>query len=51
MKILFIGDIVAKPGRNAVKKVLPGVIDEYKPDLVIAMQKTLHMVGVQLQAL
>ncbi|NIA01912.1 MAG: metallophosphoesterase, partial [Nitrospirae bacterium] len=36
MKILFIGDIVGKGGRETVKKVLPGVREEYSPDLVIA---------------
>lgn len=36
MKILFIGDIVAKPGRAAVKEVLPGLIKKKKIDLVIA---------------
>jgi metallophosphoesterase (TIGR00282 family) len=36
MKIFFIGDIVGRPGRNAVREFLPKVIKEYKPDLVIA---------------
>jgi metallophosphoesterase (TIGR00282 family) len=36
MKILFIGDIVGKVGRNAVHALLPGVTDKYKIDLVIA---------------
>ncbi|MFH0830695.1 MAG: TIGR00282 family metallophosphoesterase [Parcubacteria group bacterium] len=36
MTILFIGDIVGKPGRAAVAKVLPGLRDKYKVDLVIA---------------
>ena len=36
MKILFIGDISARPGRNTVKEVLPKVKEKYKPDLVIA---------------
>jgi len=35
MKILFIGDIVAKPGRTAVKEVLPDLIKKEKIDLVI----------------
>jgi len=26
MKILFIGDIVGKPGRRAVKELLPGLV-------------------------
>ena len=36
MKILFIGDIVAKAGRSAVKEVLPDLIKKEKIDLVAA---------------
>jgi len=36
MKILMIGDIVAKPGREAVKEILPGLIKKEKIDLVVA---------------
>lgn len=36
MKILFIGDIFGRPGREIVKKVLPGVLPEHSPDLVLA---------------
>jgi len=36
MKILFVGDIVGKPGRRAVKQLLPTLITERKIDLVIA---------------
>lgn len=36
MKVLFIGDIVGKVGRNAVNAALPGLVDKYKIDLVIA---------------
>jgi metallophosphoesterase (TIGR00282 family) len=36
MKILFIGDIVGKVGRNAVKASLPGLTDKYKIDMIIA---------------
>ncbi len=36
MKIAFIGDIVGKPGRLAVKRYLPKLRDRYKIDLVIA---------------
>ncbi|MBI5056748.1 MAG: TIGR00282 family metallophosphoesterase [Nitrospirae bacterium] len=36
MKILFIGDIVGKPGRNAVKEGLPDLINKLKIDFVIA---------------
>jgi metallophosphoesterase (TIGR00282 family) len=36
MKILFIGDIVGKPGRRAVRELLPGIIEEHRIDFVIA---------------
>lgn len=36
MKILFIGDIVGRPGRNAVKSILPDLEREFAPDLVLA---------------
>lgn len=36
MKIIFIGDIVGRPGRRAVREILPELKTEYKPDLVIA---------------
>jgi metallophosphoesterase (TIGR00282 family) len=36
MKILFIGDIVGSPGRDAIKQLLPGLQKEYKLDFVIA---------------
>lgn len=35
MKILAIGDIIGKPGRQAVKEILPGLCDEHNIDLVI----------------
>jgi metallophosphoesterase (TIGR00282 family) len=36
MKVLFIGDIVGKPGRKAVKEGLPDIINKLKIDFVIA---------------
>ena len=36
MKILFIGDIVGKPGRELIRKGLPGLADRLEVDLVIA---------------
>lgn len=41
MKILFIGDIVGKPGREAVKKILPNLKKEKKIDFVIANAENL----------
>jgi metallophosphoesterase (TIGR00282 family) len=36
VKILAIGDIIGKPGRDAVKVLLPEFKEEYKPDLIMA---------------
>ncbi|MGI6553651.1 MAG: TIGR00282 family metallophosphoesterase [Clostridia bacterium] len=36
MRVLMVGDIVGRPGRQAVQKYLPLVIEEYKVDFVIA---------------
>jgi len=36
MKILFFGDIVGQPGRQAIKKILPQWQKKYQPDLIIA---------------
>ncbi|MBI5409091.1 MAG: TIGR00282 family metallophosphoesterase [Nitrospirae bacterium] len=36
MKILFIGDIVGKPGRKALKEGLPDLVNKLKIDFVIA---------------
>jgi metallophosphoesterase (TIGR00282 family) len=36
MKILFIGDVVGKPGREAIEKLLPGLKKEYAIDFVVA---------------
>ena len=34
--VLFIGDIYAKPGRMAVRKLLPELREKFEPDIVIA---------------
>src|SRR5271169_2629462 len=36
MRILFIGDIFGRPGRNIVKDRLPGIVRDRKIDLIIA---------------
>ena len=36
MRILMIGDLVGRPGRQAVRKYLPGLRDEHGIDLVVA---------------
>jgi len=35
LRILAIGDIIGKPGRKAVKEILPGLYSEYNIDLVV----------------
>lgn len=35
MKILFLGDVFGRPGRQAVQRYLPGLRREYAPDMVI----------------
>lgn len=36
MRVFFIGDIVGKPGRKAVREILPDVVSEHSVDFVIA---------------
>jgi metallophosphoesterase (TIGR00282 family) len=36
MKILFIGDIFGRPGRTIVRELLPKLVRDRKPDLIIA---------------
>jgi metallophosphoesterase (TIGR00282 family) len=36
VRILFIGDIVGKPGRELIRRGLPGLIDHHSIDIVIA---------------
>ncbi|WP_067617014.1 TIGR00282 family metallophosphoesterase [Alicyclobacillus acidiphilus] len=36
MKVLFLGDIVGEPGRRYAAQTLSSIIDELRPDLVIA---------------
>ena len=52
MRILFIGDIVAKPGRTAVKEVLPALKKEENIDLVFANAENLaHGRGATVETL
>ena len=41
MRILFIGDVIGQPGREAVASVLPRLAEEHKIDLVIANAENL----------
>lgn len=36
MRVLFIGDIVGRPGRHAVARLLPGLRERYRLDVVVA---------------
>lgn len=42
LKILFIGDIVGEPGLNILETFLPGLIDKYSADFVIANAENSH---------
>ncbi len=47
MKILFFGDIVGRPGRQAIKKILPELKKKFEPDLTIANGENLaHGKGI-----
>jgi len=47
IKILFFGDIVGKPGRKAITKIVPQLKEEFQPDLTIANAENLaHGLGV-----
>ena len=35
MKVLFVADVVGKPGRAGLGRAMPGLRDRYAPDLVI----------------
>ncbi len=46
-KILFIGDVVGKPGRRILREVLPQWKEKYKPDVVIVnVENMAHGKGV-----
>lgn len=46
MKVLIFGDVVAKPGRKAIRQILPQWKEKYQPDLVIANAENLsHGIG------
>lgn len=52
MKIIFLGDIVGKTGREAVKKVLPKLKKKFQPDAVVANAENLtHGAGASNKAL
>ena len=49
MKILAIGDVIGKPGRRAVKQFLPGLINEFDINFVVANgENSAHGIGITL---
>jgi metallophosphoesterase (TIGR00282 family) len=52
LKILFIGDVVGKIGRKTIKKILPKLKRELKPDIIIAnAENAAHGAGVNIDSL
>ncbi|HEX9664507.1 MAG TPA: TIGR00282 family metallophosphoesterase [Patescibacteria group bacterium] len=46
IKIFFFGDVVAKIGRRAVKKIIPEIRKKYRPDLIMANAENIaHGIG------
>ena len=35
MRILFLGDVVAEHGRDALKELMPQLIEEFAPDFIV----------------
>ena len=47
INILFIGDIIGKPGRLAVKSLMGELIEKYKPEFIIANgENSAHGMGI-----
>jgi len=52
MNILFFGDIIGAPGRQAIKKILPSWRRKYQPDLIVANCENLaHGKGITHQTI
>ena len=52
LKIIFFGDIAGEPGRKVVKKILPQLLKDEQPDLVLANVENLaHGKGVTVKTL
>lgn len=52
MRVLFFGDIVGKPGREAIKFILPKWKEKHAPDVIIAnVENIAHGDGVTLRTL
>ncbi len=51
-KILFIGDVVGRPGRHALSRVLPMLRQKYQPDVVVVnVENMAHGKGVTLSTM
>jgi hypothetical protein len=49
LKILAIGDVIGKPGRRAVQQFLPGLINEFDINFVVANgENSAHGIGITL---
>lgn len=47
MKILYFGDIIGKTGRAGVKKILPQLLEQHQPDVVLANAENIaHGTGI-----
>ncbi len=47
IKVLFIGDVIGKPGRSAVASVIDGLISSYGPEFIIANgENSAHGMGI-----
>jgi len=47
LNILAVGDVIGKPGRRALQQILPGLINEYDIELVIANgENSAHGIGI-----
>ena len=52
MKIIFFGDIVGRPGREAIKKIIPELKKEHQPDLIVAnVENIAHGKGITKKSL
>ena len=50
MRLIFLGDVVGKTGRDAVYRELPVMRERYKPDLVVVNgENAAHGFGISLE--